>query len=658
MSNPPPTRKASVYSSEELAQLNRYRDEYMTYKSSMKRTDFLKKKLGPKFFNWCTTRGKSIGEPGSAEFKTAVKQLSNWVYNTWRLPKKESRCRGTVRVIDVVRATMAEEMDAEVKKILKKDVERGSPEYFQQQNKALSNIVQNLPAAEYARLQAMAKEWNEKGSPPEEQRRTTEKHGWKRVQRNDVHRRRDMGMVCLTFMAYHASDGDLLVLCQDNIAQNMGAVATPFRIEYEALCTEMKKKLVNYVTMLERSLQPGNVKYVEEPERDPRPDLQVILDEEGFPQLPEPPSFPQKHEELVRIVRKFLNAYYRLASRYTERAAPYGALKGDNRKFVDAEYIPSGLTLQEPGNLKMDELKKLLNFWREREAMYGVRNTFRFAKWIRGKEGMVAAIYSNLPRDAAPPRTRRKRKSKKSTKHKGETAELELQGDETFDSRSNASFTPAPAPAPTPTPEQPPMLSDPPIDPILLKIGAFITPQPVYQTVGDEQVVDPSAEQVIAERNVSDTPTQSTFMEDATPAAAAINGEPTERIGFEVMQRLRERGYPDVPSDNGPVEGHPEYIVPLSALRLLDVTPPSPHVGSAPKPVPRKRKRKKQANDASGKRSSRNSNALMYQEAQGILTGPSALANSAAGTQICSATATRRRSATSNSVGKRATRRR
>ncbi|GLB38143.1 hypothetical protein LshimejAT787_0500080 [Lyophyllum shimeji] len=181
-----------------------------------------------------------------------------------------------------------------------------------------------------------------------------------------------------------------------------------------------------------------------------------------------------------------------------------------------------------------------------------------------------------------------------------------------------------------------------------------------------EQVVDPSAEQVIAERNVSDTPTQSTFMEDATPAAAAINGEPTEWIGFEVMQRLRERGYPDVPSDNGPAEGDPEYIVPLSPLRLLDVTHLSPHVESAPKPVLRKRKRKEQANDDSRKRSSRNSNALMYQEAQGILTGPSALANSAAGTRTCSAAAmrtrsaaaTRRRSATSNSVGKRATCRR
>ncbi|GLB38148.1 hypothetical protein LshimejAT787_0500130 [Lyophyllum shimeji] len=207
-------------------------------------------------------------------------------------------------------------MDAEVKKILKKDVERGSPEYFQQHNKALSNIVQNLPAVEYARLQAMAKEWNEKGSPPDEQQRTAEKHGWKRVQWDDVHRWRDMGMVCLTFMAYHASNlrlscpQELISLCsQDNIAQNMGAVATPFQIEYEALCTEMKKKLVNYVTMLERSLQPGNAKYVEQTEQDPRPDLQVILDEEGFPQLPEPPSFPQKHEELMQIVRKFLNGH-------------------------------------------------------------------------------------------------------------------------------------------------------------------------------------------------------------------------------------------------------------------------------------------------------------------------------------------------------------
>ena len=95
----------------------------------------------------------------------------------------------------------------------------------------------------------------------------------------------------------------------------MGAVAPQFGDHHQSLVEQMKTKVANYILFVERSLAPDTQPYEEPTEHRPRPEMQVIANTAGFPKLPPLPS-PElpalKHEELVLIVRAFLNMHYRM----------------------------------------------------------------------------------------------------------------------------------------------------------------------------------------------------------------------------------------------------------------------------------------------------------------------------------------------------------
>jgi hypothetical protein len=66
-------RPPSAYSSRERTKLNSYKEEYLAFQTSAERTDFLKKKLAPEFFNWRKAElGTDIGRPDSPESKAAI----------------------------------------------------------------------------------------------------------------------------------------------------------------------------------------------------------------------------------------------------------------------------------------------------------------------------------------------------------------------------------------------------------------------------------------------------------------------------------------------------------------------------------------------------------------------------------------------------------
>ena len=101
-------------------------------------------------------------------------EMTAWIHNNWRLRKapRQIGVKGKVRVADVVRTTMREAVTAKLKDILgMEDIDPGSPECFQQQNKAVSQVMQDLSDSQHAEMEAMAHQWNTQGSPVEEQRR-------------------------------------------------------------------------------------------------------------------------------------------------------------------------------------------------------------------------------------------------------------------------------------------------------------------------------------------------------------------------------------------------------------------------------------------------------------------------------------------------------
>jgi hypothetical protein len=74
----------------------------------------------------------------------------------------------------------------------------------------------------------------------------------------------------------------------------------------------MKNKLMDYIVYIERSLSPEVNPGAKEIPLIPRPELQVIPDKDGYPQLPAAPDTALNHEELVMVVRAFLNTHYRM----------------------------------------------------------------------------------------------------------------------------------------------------------------------------------------------------------------------------------------------------------------------------------------------------------------------------------------------------------
>jgi hypothetical protein len=73
---PTPQRREkapSSYSAAERAKLNTYKDAYFARVTTLERTDYVRKTVGPEFFNWLEDEGKSMGSPDSKEFKAATK---------------------------------------------------------------------------------------------------------------------------------------------------------------------------------------------------------------------------------------------------------------------------------------------------------------------------------------------------------------------------------------------------------------------------------------------------------------------------------------------------------------------------------------------------------------------------------------------------------
>ena len=96
----------------------------------------------------------------------------------------------------------------------------------------------------------------------------------------------------------------------DRIAQHLGAIAPRFAQQHGDIVVEIKSKLTDYLVQLERSLLPAGQAFADDTPHSPRPELQITMSAEGFPQLPVALEAPLKHDDSVLLVRAFLNAHY------------------------------------------------------------------------------------------------------------------------------------------------------------------------------------------------------------------------------------------------------------------------------------------------------------------------------------------------------------
>jgi hypothetical protein len=341
-------------------------------------------------------------------------------------------------------------------------------------------------------------------------------------------------------------------------------------------------------------------------------------------------------------------------------------LKADNRAFVESKYVPAGITLQEPGNLKLDELNRLLTFWRDREATDGLTETFRWSSYFKTKDLKVSAVYGERnDRDAASAKAA-KRKQQRKTRKKTRIAAL-LPADPVDEGGVAAGAPDAALPrphsptltsgTPVPIPNSPatrPLSScDPTVgqetgtdtqsvyDPALFADN-HPPSAPAYRPdalpdppglLAATHETHPSWDASHLDNQINnhithgvDNPHRSAPSATTTSRPGVIadeNHNATEddtmqAIDSVTMQQLTAAGYPGQHPINGPADGDPRYLVAVSALKILEpeATTSNTVIGKRKRKTPDDpRKRKTTAND------------LFFKEAQGILHQPSSRTN-------------------------------
>jgi hypothetical protein len=207
-----------------------------------------------------------------------------------------------------------------------------------------------------------------------------------------------------------------------------------------------------------------------------------------------------------------------LASGQKTKHVPYGAIKKDTESFTTQKYRPSGMILQDPRNMHLSDIQKVLQHCYGLQAEGGPELAFRFAAFIGPKRKHQCANYPKTSNtrgtESAPSHRKKKGKGKQ---REDPSQEDPLQG--------------------------------------LLRIGDSVEPPASEHFGTDENLAGPSNTRI---------------QRDAEPEpAGATHQHGMVRIGMDQMLQLREHGYEVMGPVNGPNEGYPEYEVPRTLLDML-----------------------------------------------------------------------------------------
>jgi hypothetical protein len=189
-------------------------------------------------------------------------------------------------------------------------------------------------------------------------------------------------------------------------------------------------------------------------------------------------------------------------------------MKKDTGSFTPQKYRPSGMILQDPRNMHLSDIQKVLQHCYGLQAEGGPESAFRFSAFIGPKRKHLFAIYpetSNTRGGKSEPSRRKK-------KGKGKQREDPLQED--------------------------PLQG-------LLQIEDWVDPLTAENFETEEGVAGPS------NTNAERQPVVASYQHDLV------------RIGMGQMLQLKEMGYEVMGPVNGPNEGYPEYEVPSTMLKML-----------------------------------------------------------------------------------------
>src|SRR6266511_5674575 len=99
-------------------------------------------------------------------------------------------------------------------------------------------------------------------------------------------------------------------------------------------------------------------------------------------------------------------------------------MKTDTTSFISNEYRPSGIILQDPRNMHLDDIRKVLQHCYRLQVKSGPESAFRFAVFVGPKRKRIIANYP----EAFNPQSKESEPNHRKKKNKGKQREDPLQG--------------------------------------------------------------------------------------------------------------------------------------------------------------------------------------------------------------------------------------
>ncbi|KAF8816598.1 hypothetical protein BYT27DRAFT_7248035 [Phlegmacium glaucopus] len=314
---------------------------------------------------------------------------------------------------------------------------------------------------------------------------------------------------------------------------------------FEKQVDDIQRKMIDYVKLLKRP--STNQPIIQSAIPRLRSDLDIQT-KDGYPLMPPvDDNIELKKEELEDLLRRYLNAHYRLASGNRKSHVPFGNLCNDASHFVHHKYVPGGFMWKDPRNMTKAVAVDLCNHIRKRQSEYGPEEGFRFQGYFDGKDMVKAEYGRRVNEEQAAARAKKRQATRK---EKGAGEHRVKKGRKTKPKEGalvrNIQDTPNTVNdiAAASAPEQRSAVSE--------HDGSELT---LDEAMAYVPVIDPS---LLASG------------ESTGGTAVPQHQDATGRIINDIeMQILNNNGYPASIPINGPSEGPPRYYVPAAALNLL-----------------------------------------------------------------------------------------
>ncbi|KAJ3506423.1 hypothetical protein NLJ89_g6877 [Agrocybe chaxingu] len=348
-------KRKSIWTAEERNLLKKYVDQWSSGGLS-DRAKLLANVVCPDFFRLHPHANRTKRD----EYKQSIKK---WLSSTAR--RKSTRTRLTGRIRPSLKQVLAHERKDQVEAAVQKLSGHvpGDPLYLGEFQSGLKQVLLGLTDEEMDELEAKQRQWESRGYPREVQQRTSRRLG-EYTQHVDHVRWIQMGAGVISWTFHLAPRDKFAYSFHNNIQLPPHLELESFQERHSDAFAVLDEAWVEYSEyVLDALCRDKGPAHIPKRVRGKVPLLQQSPD--GYPLLPDidKDEVANTAKGIQGLLREFLRQNYVLATGKETATVPYKSIAACCSLWIDSEYLPVDATLQDPSNMKKDDVRKLLKFW-------------------------------------------------------------------------------------------------------------------------------------------------------------------------------------------------------------------------------------------------------------------------------------------------------